>query len=137
MGNAFLLRKDFDSAAQVFQYINYAYAPKDDGYDIPLGSNASNTNGIFTVSTNEKTSLLKKMTGRPPSRNESFLWQARNYLEQNKLEEASGLLSILRSDVEFPSRLQTDLDEMIAYLFYKQQVYDSSAWYLQKSLTNT
>ena len=137
MGKAFLLRKDFDSAAQVFQYINYAYSPKDDGYDIPIGSNASNTNGIFTVSTIEKTSLLKKMTGRPPSRNESFLWQARNYLEQNKLEEASGLLSILRSDIEFPARLQTNLDEMIAYLFYKQQVYDSSAWYLQKSLINT
>ena len=137
MGKAFLLRKDFDSAAQVFQYINYAYSPKDDGYDIPIGSNASNTNGIFTVSTNEKTSLLKKITGRPPSRNESFLWQARNYLEQNKLEEASGLLSILRIDIGFPYRLQTDLDEMVAYLFYKQQVYDSSAWYLQKSLNNT
>jgi outer membrane protein assembly factor BamD (BamD/ComL family) len=137
LGKAFLLRKDFDSSAQVFQYINYAYAPKDDGYDIPIGSNASNTNGIFTVSTDEKTSLLKKMTGRPPSRNESFLWQARNYLEQNKLEEASGLLSILRSDIEFPSRLQTDLHEMVAYLFYKQQVYDSAAWHLQKSLNNT
>lgn len=137
MGKAFLLRKDFDSATQVFQYINYAYSPKDDGYDIPIGSNASNTNGIFTVSTNEKTSLLKKITGRPPSRNESFLWQARNYLEQNKLEEASGLLSILRSDIGFPYRLQTDLNEMVAYLFYKQQVYDSSACYLQKSLNNT
>lgn len=137
MGKAFLLRKDFDSAAQVFQYINYAYAPKDEGYDIPLGSNASNTNGVFTVSTNERTSFTRKITGRPPSRNESFLWQARNYLEQNKLEEASGLLSILRSDAGFPARLQTDLHEMVAYLFYKQQAYDSAAWYLQKSLTNT
>lgn len=54
MGKAYLLRKNFDSATAVFQYINYVYAPKDDGYDIPLGSNASNTGGVFTVATDEK-----------------------------------------------------------------------------------
>jgi hypothetical protein len=136
LGKAFLFKKNFDSAAQVFQYINYIYAPKDDGYDIPIGSNASNTNGIFTVSTQEKGSWLKKMTSKPPVRNDSFLWQVRNYLEQDKLVEASGLLSILRSDSNFPPRLQTDKQEMIAYLFYKQQLYDSSASYLQKTFSN-
>ena len=136
LGKAFLLRKQFDSAAQVFQYINYIYAPKDDGYDILLGSNTSNTNGVFTVSTKEDQSLLKKISTKPPARNESFIWQSRNYLEQNKLAEASGLLSILRADPFFPQRLQTDLHEMIAYSFYKQQVYDSAAWHLQKALEN-
>lgn len=136
LGKAYLLRKNFDSAAQTFQYINYIYAPKDDGYDIPLGSNASNTNGVFTIATNENGSLLKKITSKPPSRNESFIWQARNYLEQNKITEASGLLSILKSDPNFPARLKISLYEMTAYTFYKQQVYDSAAWYLQKSLDN-
>ena len=51
MGKAYLYRKNFDSASNVFNYINYAFSPKDNGYDIPIGSNASNTNGIFTIST--------------------------------------------------------------------------------------
>jgi len=136
LGRAYLLRKDFDSAAHVFQYINYAWAPKDDGYDIPIGSNASNTNGVFTIATNEDKALLKKISSKPPSRNESFIWQIRNYLEQNKITEATSLLSILRSDPNFPKRLNTSLNEMTAYAFYKQQIYDSAAFYLQKSLDN-
>jgi hypothetical protein len=61
LGKAYLYRKDFDSAAGCFQYVNYVYAPKDEGYDVPLGSNASNTKGVFTISTNEKRSLWKKL----------------------------------------------------------------------------
>ncbi|MCZ2222210.1 MAG: hypothetical protein LC122_01065 [Chitinophagales bacterium] len=136
LGRAYLLRKDFDSAAGCFQYINYVYAPKDKGYDVPLGSNASNTKGVFTISTNEKRNLWKKITSRPPSRNESFIWQIRNYLEQDMLGEAAGLIGILRHDPYFPKRLQTDLNEMIAYWFYKQENYDSAATYLQLSISN-
>jgi hypothetical protein len=137
MGRAYLLRKDYDSAASCFQYINYTYAPKEEGgYDILLGSSTSNTAGKFTISTNEKRSLLKKITSRPPSRNESFVWQARNYLEQDQMGEAAGLLGILRNDPYFPKRLQTDLHEMVAYMFYKQQNYDSAAYHLKKSLDN-
>lgn len=138
MGRAYLLRKDYDSAAGCFQYINYTYAPKEEGgYDILLGSNTSNTGGKFTIATNEKKrSFLKKVTSRPPSRNESFVWQARNYLEQDQMGEAAGILGILRNDPFFPKRLQTDLHEMVAYMFYKQQNYDSAAYHLQKSLDN-
>ncbi len=136
LGKAYFLRKNYDSAGFIFQYINYAWAPKDDGYDIILGSNASNTNGVFTVATNEKKSLLKKLTTTSPSRNESLLWEARNYLEQGKIGAATGLLSILNSDPVFPKRLITDLHELIAYNFYKQQVYDSAAWHLNKALNN-
>ncbi len=136
LGKAFLLRKQFDSAAQVFQYINYIYAPKDDGYDVLLGSNTSNTKGVFTIATKEDENLFKKISSKPPARNESFIWQSRNYLEQNRLSEASGLLSILRADPFYPQRLQTDLHEMIAYSFYKLQVYDSAAWHLQRALDN-
>ena len=136
LGRAYLLRKDFDSAAGCFQYINYVYAPKDEGYDIPLGSNASNTQGVFTISTKEKRNLWKKITSRPPSRNESFIWQIRNYLEQDMLGEAAGLIGILRHDPYFPKRLKTDLHEMIAYWYYKQENYDSAAAHLQLSLNN-
>lgn len=135
LGKAYLLRKDFDSAYMAFQYINYAYAPKDDGYDVLLGSNSSNTKGIFTISTKEKKNWFKTISGaRPPSRNESFIWQARNYIERNELTEASGLLEILQADPLFPKRLFPELNNMMAYLFYKQQTYDSAAHYILQSM---
>lgn len=136
LGKAYLLRKNYDSAGYIFQYINYAWAPKDEGYDIILGSNASNTNGVFTVSTNEKASILKKAFSTAPSRNESLLWEVRNYLEQDKIGDATGLLSILTSDPVFPKRLQTDLHELIAYNYYKQASYDSAASHLKSALDN-
>ncbi len=136
LGKAYLLRKNFDSAQQVFQYINYIYAPKDDGYDIPIGSNSSGNNGVFSVATNEDAGIIKKITGKPPTRNESFIWQIRNYIEQDKTDEATGLAVLLKADPKFPARLQTDLNEMIAYIFYKRKTFDSAAVYLEKALAN-
>ncbi len=134
MGKAYLLRKNFDSATAVFQYINYVYAPKDDGYDIPLGSNASNTGGVFTVATDEKRTLLKKIFTTLPSRNEALVWQVRTYLEQQKMGDAAGLLGILRQDPHFPARLRQFLHELSAYWYYKQEMYDSAAAQLSQSL---
>jgi hypothetical protein len=138
LGKAYMYRKDFDSAYYVFQYLNYIYAPKDDGYDIPIGSNASNTDGVFTVSTDEKKRpfIQKLMLRKPIERNGAFIWIIRNYLEAKKLGEASGLISILKNDPYYPKRLQTDLNEMTAYYHYLQKQYDSSAVYLEKSLGN-
>ncbi len=134
MGKAYLFRKNFDSATTVFQYINYAFAPKDDGYDIPIGSNASNTNGVFTIATKETKNLWKKIMSVPPSRNESFILQARNYIEQGKYIEATSLLEILRADPNFPARLKDDLYEMSAYVLYKQKEYTAAAIQLKKAL---
>ena len=138
LGKAYMLRKDFDSAQYVFQYLNYIYAPKDDGYDIPIGSNASGNDGVFSVSTNEKKRpfIQKLMLRKPLERNETFILLTRNYLEQRKTGEAAALISILRQDPIFPKRLQTDLNEMSAYCYYLMQQYDSSATYLEKSLSN-
>lgn len=138
LGKAYYLRKDFDSAYYVFQYINYIYAPKDDGYDVPIGSNESNSDGIFTVSTNEKKRpFIQKMILRKPlERNETLIWLVKNYLAQNKTSEASGLISILKNDPIFPKRLHTDLNEVTSYCYYLQKEYDSSAFYLEKSLSN-
>ncbi len=134
MGQAFLFRNDFDSATQVFKYINYAFSAKDGIYDIPIGSNASNNNGIFSIVTKESKSVWKKLATEPPSRNESFLWQIRTYLEQNKLSEAEGLIQLLRADPNFPKRLAPSLHEMTAYAFYKEQSTDSAAWHLNKAV---
>lgn len=134
MGRAYLLQQHYDSAEVVFQYINYAFAPKDDGYDIPIGSNASNTNGVFTIATRESKNWWKKITSSPPSRNEALLWQARNYIEQENYVEAATLLELLRKDPQFPSRLQPMLHEVAAYVAYQQGIWEQAGKELAQSL---
>ncbi len=135
MAKAYFFRNDLDSAAMTLQYVNFAFAPKEEGgYDIPIGSNESTTTGEFSISTKEKKSIWNKITTHPPSRNESFIWQIRTHIEKNELPEAAGLIEILRSDPNFPKRLKTELNEVLSYWFYKQQAYDSSAHYLSKAL---
>jgi tetratricopeptide (TPR) repeat protein len=134
LGKAYLHRQDFDSALAVFKYVNYAFAPKDEGTDIPIGSNISNTGGVFTISTNEKRNIWKKITTTLPSRNESFLWMIRTYLEQNKLSEATGLTALLRTDKIFPARLIPALDELTAYGYYKVERYELAANFLAKTI---
>src|SRR5689334_24963634 len=86
LGEAYFFRKNFDSAEQVFKYINYAFAPKEEGgFDIPIGSNASKTNGVFSIATKENNSFPKSLVTEPPSRNDALLWQARNYTETDRL----------------------------------------------------
>lgn len=136
LGNAYLHRKDFDSATYVFNYINYAFATKEDGYDLPIGSNVSSKSGAFSISTDEKRSFWKKISSPAPARNESFLLQARNFIEQGKMEEAESLLQILAADKFFPERLKTAWHEQYAYLLYKERKYDSAAFHLTKALPN-
>ncbi|TAE67870.1 MAG: hypothetical protein EAY68_04995, partial [Bacteroidetes bacterium] len=127
MGKAYFYRKNYDSAANVFQYINYAFAPKDGGYDIPLGSNISNTNGLFTIATKEKKGLWKKITSKPPARNEALLWMARLYLINGQLAEAASLLELLKKDPQFPERLQPQLTELEAFYYFTNSTPDSAA----------
>ena len=134
LGKAYLHRQDYDSALAVFKYVNYAFAPKDEGTDIPIGSNISNTNGIFSISTDEKRNIWKKVTTTLPSRNESFLWMIRTYLEQNKQSEAAGLMALLRTDKIFPTRLIPALDELTAYSNYLGERYEQAAIYLAKTI---
>jgi tetratricopeptide (TPR) repeat protein len=139
MGEAYYFKNTLDSAYYSFQFINYAFSPKEkDGYDKPIGSNANKDEGgsVFTISTKENTGLLKKAWSRPPSRNESLIWQIKTYIANDELPEAAGLIETLKHDPNFPQRLKTDLAEMQAWWFYKQQVYDSAAIYLEQALPN-
>lgn len=137
MGKAYYLRQTFDTAYLTFQYINYAFAPKEkDGYDKPIGSNANEGGSAFSISTKEKTNFVKKLHVGLPSRNESFLWQIRTYLAIDEFPEAAGLIEILKADPQFPERLKPSLAEMQSLWFYQQQRYDSAAFYLEKALDN-
>lgn len=137
LAKAYFYRNDLDSANLTLQYINFSFAPKEaGGYDKPIGSSSSNDKGIFTISTKEKKSIFNKVFARPPSRNESFIWQIRTYIERNELGEAAGIIEILKNDPNFPKRLGTDLHEVTSYWFYKQKLYDSAAHHLSLALDN-
>lgn len=137
MGRAYFYKKELDSAFLTFQYINYAFSPKEkDGYDKPIGSNSTEGGSAFSISTKEKKSIPNKVLTTPPSRNESFIWQIRTYIEKDELAEAAGLIETLKADPVFPERLQSDLYEVQAWWFYKKQIYDSAAVYLEKALDN-
>jgi hypothetical protein len=137
IGKAYYLRKEFDSAYITFQFLNFAFAPKeDDGYDKPIGSNANADQGgnANIVSTVEKRNILQKTFSRPPSRNEGLLWKIRTYLAKNQYAEATSLIEVLKHDPAFPPRLAPELSEMQAFSFYRQSIYDSAAFYLEKAL---
>lgn len=135
-GASYYFRQQFDSAHLMFQFINYAFAEKEsDGYYKTIGS-ARDGNSALSVSTKEKSSLPRKIFTEPPSRNDAFIWQIRNYLAQDKFSEAASLVQTLRNDPNFPRRLQNDLEEVQAYAFYKQQMWDSAAAHLEGALGN-
>ncbi len=135
-GASYYLRKQFDSAYLMFQFINYAFAPKEkDGYYRNIGSNMDGNNA-FSIATKEKNTLLKRMFSEPPSRNDAFIWQIRNFLAQDHFAEAASLIITLRNDPQFPTRLHNDLEEVQAYYFYKQKQWDSTAAHLEKALSN-
>jgi hypothetical protein len=136
-GTSYYLQKKFDSAYQLFQFINYAFAPKEkDGYYKTIGS-ARDGNAATSISTKEKYSLPKRLLSDPPSRNDAFIWQIRTYLAQDQFAEASTLIEALSTDANFPKRLIPDLEEVKALSFYKQEEWDSAASHLSKALDNT
>ena len=137
MGKAYYFRNQLDTAYQTFQYINYAFSPKEkDGYDKVIGSNSNEGASAFSIATPENRKGIKKVTEQPPSRNESFIWQIRTFIQSDQMAEASGLIETLKDDPKFPIRLQKDLWEVQAFWFYKQNMYDSAAKYLALALDN-
>ena len=135
-GAAYYLQKDFDSAYQMFQFMNYAFAPKEkDGYYKTIGSSRDG-NSALSIATKEKNSIPRRLFSEPPSRNDAFIWQIRNFLAQDQFPEAASLIVTLRNDPVFPKRLFNDLHEVQAYWFYKQNMWDSAAIHLEQALSN-
>ncbi len=135
-GISYYLQQKFDSAYLMLQFINYAFAPRyKDGSFKTIGSNRDG-NSVFSISTKEDNSLIKKIFTVPPSRNDAFIWQIRNYLAQDSYAEAASLIVSLKKDPNFPSRLKNDLEEVQSFWFYKQNMYDSAAIHLVKALSN-
>ena len=137
IGKAYYLRNTLDSAYMTFQYVNYAFSPKEKGgYDKVIGSNENEGGNVFSISTNEKKNIVKEVLSRPPSRNESLVWQIKTYLAMDALTEASSLIETLKNDPLFPDRLQSSLEEVQSFYYYKQFAWDSAATHLEKALDN-
>lgn len=138
MGQAYFFRKDFDSAAATFQFINYNLFPrkkKEDDNRI-VGTSDAAGSGNLSIANKEKRNILQKLTAEPPSRNDALIWMIHTLIEQDELGEASALISTLQHDANLPQRLVNDLAEINAYWFFKQNIYDSAATHLENALSN-
>ena len=136
IGEAYYLRRDFDSAAMTFQFINYNLAPKkkyDDQATLVGSNDNENTSGFLSIANKEKKgfTIIKK-----PARNDALLWQARTLISSGEYPEAAGLMNTLQNDPNFPSRLHKELEELYGYLYYEQEVFDSAAVHLEKSFNS-
>ncbi|MEO8415583.1 MAG: tetratricopeptide repeat protein [Ginsengibacter sp.] len=138
IGEAYYLRKEYDSASMTFQFINYNLYPhkKKDDDQLIVGTNDNASNRAISVSSKEDQNIIHKFFTRPPSRNDAFIWQIRTLIDMDATGDAAGLLNTLQNDPVFPGRLKPALEEMSAYWFYKQQMYDSTLVHLDNSLPN-
>jgi outer membrane protein assembly factor BamD (BamD/ComL family) len=138
MGESYYYKKFYDSAYITFQFINWAFAPKEkDGYYIPIGSNYNKDEGgsADKVATLEKRKTLEKFFELPgPSRNDALVWKVRTYLAQNRYVEAASLIEVLERDPQFPARLRPSVAEVRALYYYQQGIYDSTAFFLTRAL---
>lgn len=138
IGKAYFYRKDFDSAAMTFQFINYNLFPrkKNEEDSRIVGTNDAATSSIISIANKEKRNFIQRLVTLPPSRNDALIWLSRTFIEQNEMGEAAALLSTLQQDPNLPKRLRNDLAEVTSYWYFKQQSYDSAAVHLEKALTN-
>jgi tetratricopeptide (TPR) repeat protein len=138
IGKAYYLREAFDSASMTFQFINYNLFPrkKKNNDQLIVGSNDNAGNSAMSISSKEHRNIIDKAFTLPPSRNDALIWQIRTFIETNEYSDAAGLINTLQNDPVFPERLKPSLEEMRAYWFYKQQMYDSAAVHLENSLSS-
>ena len=132
LAKAYLFHKDFDTAGSILQFINYSFDEKQDGMDLPIGSNLRNTKGKFSIATAENNRFFENLNVR----NESMIWQARNYIEKEEWNEGISLLQLLEADAIFPKRLYPFLNEQLAYGYYQMEMYDKAAAALEKGINN-
>ena len=138
IGQAYFLKKDFDSAAATFQFINYNLFPrkKDEDDNRIVGTRDASSTGNLSIANKEKRNILQKLTAEPPSRNDALIWMIHTLIEQDELGEASALISTLQHDANLPQRLLNDLAQVNAYWFFKQNIFDSAASHLENAISN-
>lgn len=137
IGQAYYLRREFDSAAITFQFINYNLFPRTKKSDdqIVIGTNNNSLNTL-SVSSKEDRGFFKKMFTRPPRRNDALVWQIRTWIDMGEYADAAGLINTLKNDPLFPERLNPYFAEVQGYWFFQQHMYDSAIVYIENALSN-
>jgi outer membrane protein assembly factor BamD (BamD/ComL family) len=138
IGKAYFLRKEFDSAALTFQFINYNLFPrkKDEDDARVVGTNDAPSTGTISIANKEKRNAIQKILTLPPSRNDALIWLIKTFTEQQEYGDAAGMINILQHDPNLPNRLKNDLEEVTSYWFFSQNNYDSAAYHLERALSN-
>lgn len=139
IGEAYYLRKDFDSAAMTFQFINYNLFPrkkKNEDDQLVVGTNENSSNNALSISSKEDRNIVNKAFTRPPSRNDALVWQVRTLIDTGEFAEAAGLINTLRNDPLFPKRLYPYFQEVEGYWFFRQQMYDSAITHIKNAIPN-
>jgi len=139
MGMAYFHRKEFDSAAIAFQYINYAFQPRsrdEVGFDKAIGSRINGEGSAFNISTPERKGPVMRALSHAPARNDAMLWLLRTLIEQGRMNEAGGLIETLRRDASLPERLRPRLQAAQALWHYRSGQWDSAAVHLEAALND-
>jgi tetratricopeptide (TPR) repeat protein len=122
-----------------FQFINYNLIPKEkksDDDQVVVGSNQNEPRNTVSISTKEDAGLLEKAFSRPPSRNDALVWQIRTLTDMEQYSDAAGLINTLSNDPLFPERLESSLEEVTGYWFFKQKMFDSAVLHMENALPN-
>lgn len=133
MGQAYYFKGEYDSAAMIFQYINFHFQdakPKQALSKYPVLSRLNKIQ-IDKIFNREKQGFTLT---RPPARNEALIWLLRTYIEQGSWYDAVVLMDRLQKDPILPMRLKPLLDETVAYYYYKRGDYLQAAQYYAGSL---
>lgn len=139
IGQAYYLRKDFDSATMTFQFINYNLYPrkkKGDDDQLIVGSHSNDQKDVVSIASKENRNLVDKALTRPPGRNDALVWLARTLTDTAEFAEAAGLISTLKNDPYFPERLMPYFEEVQGYWFFSQGMYDSAISHIKKAMPN-
>lgn len=132
LAKSYLFHRNFDTAGSILQFINYSFDEKSTELELPIGSNLRNSTGKFSIANKDDNSIWKNGNVR----NESMIWQARNYIESNQINEALSLLQLLKADADFPKKLHPFLNEQFAYVYYSMESYELAASHLVEALPN-
>ncbi|RYF86221.1 MAG: hypothetical protein EON98_04320 [Chitinophagaceae bacterium] len=125
------LEKKLDSASMMLQFINYAYAPQEEfGYYSYIGTRKEGAQEL-SIATKEDKKFLHSNTF---SRNNAFIWQVRTLIERDEFTSSGSLITTLKRDPVFPKRLNNALEEVEAYWYYKQGLWDSAAAHLIEAI---
>jgi len=137
MGQSYYYQQKFDSAYDVFQYINYNFQPREKdeiGYEKSIGSNINSKGNVFTISSKEYKGV-KSLLSQRSIRNDALVWIIRSLIEMKRNDDAKSLIETLTRDYQFPTRLKDLLAEQKAYWYYNNAQYDSAAHYLEGTMS--